>query len=341
MNHKFLIRNAGPKDFSQVMKLAKSLDSYNLPNDRTYIRELLSLSEKSFAGRVEDPVRARYLFVAENIGTQKLAGAALIVAQHGKQTMPHLYLDREEIQASSSTLGIDRARERWRLRWTLNGPTELGGLVVLPAYRGKGRRVGCLVSLARFAYMAGHRNRFRSRVLVEFMGHWENGRNSFWEQVAQPFLGMSYEKADRLSAINREFIMGLFPKEPIYTELLSEAARSEIGKMSEGAELASRILKRAGFEFLNQVCPFDAGPHYGVQTADISYIQNTQSLRLLGTGSVAKSAEAIVMSEPKRGEVRAVFSRVRRPKGGGCILPKPIADILEISEGGEVAVCLV
>ncbi len=207
----FLIREAGPKDFHGVFALAKLLDSYNLPADPAFIRKLLRISESSFGGLLPKE-QARYLFVIED-KRGKIAGCSLILAKHGTRGRPHIWLALDKLTKHSDTLGVTKSHQVLQMGATENGPTEVGGLVVLPRYRGRPERCGLQVAYVRFLYMAIHPERFEKNVLIEYRGALgAGGKSPFWEAVGKDFTGLDYHKADRLSVENKEFILGLLPQ---------------------------------------------------------------------------------------------------------------------------------
>lgn len=283
----FLIRQAGREDFPGVFQLAKLLDSYNLPADQKTIRQLLECSEDSFAGRLPKS-KARYLFVLEERPTvsdtegvrHRVVGCSLILAKHGTRAKPHLWLGLESITRRSRTLGIQRSNPVLRLGFTEDGPTEVGGLVVLPGYRKNRECCGLQISYVRFLYMGIHPARFERKILVEYRGAFGAGnRSPFWESVGRVFTGLPYRQADRLSVTNKEFILGLFPHEPIYCALLPESVRKAIGAIHPAAQRAAGLLKGIGFRPIPQIEPFDGGPYYSASQGQVRLIRLMRWLR--------------------------------------------------------------
>ncbi|MBI3318731.1 MAG: arginine N-succinyltransferase [Candidatus Omnitrophica bacterium] len=274
----FLIRQAGPGDFSGVYALARILDSYNLPADRRYLRELLLTSQRSFAGKVPRE-KGRYLFVLEDRG--RIVGCSLIIAKHGVPGQPHLWLGLERARKKSRTLGVEREHKVLRLGFTEDGPTEVGGLVVLPPYRRNRRQCGLQISFVRFLYMAIHPERFERKVLVEYRGAMGSGKKSpFWEALGRVFTGLSYQRADRLSVSNKEFILHLFPREPIYCALLPVSVQRAIGAIHPAASRAAGLLKGIGFRPIPQIEPFDGGPYCAAPLRKIRLIRRVKRLSL-------------------------------------------------------------
>lgn len=272
----FLIREAHPKDFSGVYPLARLLNSYNLPADRGYIRDLLAVSEISFQGKLSKAA-ARYLFVLEERRTGKIVGCSLIIAKHGTPGRPHLWLGLERLTKQSRTLNLRRSHRILRLGCTENGPTEVGGFVVLPSHRGRPSRCGLQLSYVRLLYMAMHPERFERKVLVEYRGlSGAHNRFPFWEAMGRLFTGLPYAKADRLSVTNKEFILNLWPHEPIYCALLPESVQRAIGAIHPAAARAARLLEAVGFKPIPQIEPFDGGPYYMAQRNRIRIVQRTK-----------------------------------------------------------------
>ena len=68
----FLIREARVTDHRRLLRLARELDSVNLPTDSAEMAATLARSAKSFRGRVSNRARAVYIFCAEEIATRKI-----------------------------------------------------------------------------------------------------------------------------------------------------------------------------------------------------------------------------------------------------------------------------
>lgn len=331
-----LIRQAGPKDFSGVFPLAKLLDSYNLPADRRLIQKLLEDSERSFAGGLPR-VRARYLFVLEDRPARRIVGCSLIIAKHGTPGHPHLWLARQRVVHRSRTLGIRRSQEVLQMGFTQDGPTEVGGFVVLPRWRNRRERCGLQLSYARFLYMAMHPGRFEGQVLIEYRGVMGRGtRSTFWEAIGRVFTGLSYSRADRLSVTHKEFILNLLPRERIYCALLPRSVQRAIGAIHPSAAPAARLAVRQGFRPIPQIEPFDGGPYYAVRRTKIKAVRETKRLRLCAEGKAfprpVLTADCLVGVESRGEGFRAVRTEGRR-SGDRFLLGQQALEVLEVQEG--------
>jgi arginine N-succinyltransferase len=260
----FLIREARPSDLEQLLELGRTLDSINLPTDTHAMARAIERSQRAFRGSIRNPAQAVYLFCAEEIGSGVLAGASMIIAKHGTPEAPHYYMEIGTEERYSHTLRKMLCHTFLRLRYSMDGPTELGGLIVAPAYRGHPQKVGKQLSWVRFLYIGKYRERFQPEIIAEIMPpKTPAGSHLFWDHYGGRVTGLSFKEADRLSARDKEFIRALFPDAPLYTFLLPEEVRASIGAVSEQSRPAVALLERAGLRFLEQIDPFDGGPYYG------------------------------------------------------------------------------
>jgi len=163
----------------------------------------------------------------------------------------------------------------------MNGPTEIGGLIVTAAMRGHAERIGKQISWVRFLYIGMHRKRFEDEVLAEMLAPMlpEHG-NIFWDHYGRSVTGLSFREADILSARDKEFIRALFPDTPLYTFLLPEEVRASLGAVGENTRGAVRLLEQAGMKFLKHIDPFDGGPYYGAPTHQLLPVQQVSAYAL-------------------------------------------------------------
>jgi len=283
----FLIREARAGDHHQLLGLARELDSINLPTDARGMHEAIDISVSSFRGHRRNRARAAYIFCAEERATGRLAGASMIIGKHGTPEAPHYYLEMDSDERYSHTLRKSFRHPYLRLRYSMDGPSELGRLIVTAAMRGHGERVGKQISWVRFLYIAKHRKRFEDQVLAEMLAPMmpEHG-NIFWDHYGRSVTGLSFREADILSTHDKEFIRALFPEAPLYTFLLPEEVRASLGAVGENTRGAVRLLEQAGMKFLKHIDPFDGGPYYGAATDHLIPIQQTASYTL-GPGEPA------------------------------------------------------
>ena len=276
----FIIRAVTSDDISQLTDLAKQFNLLNLPGDKKVITEKVLRSEASFSGELPKE-KSEYLFVLEDTEENLVVGSSLILAKHGSDEAPHCYFKILKRDHFSQDLGIGFIHQVLRFQLDTDGPTEIGGLLVDKTYRRRPERLGKQISLSRFVFMGLHPERFESRVLCELTPPLtEEGRSEFWEALGRRFTGLPYQEADALSQTNKEFIESLFPEEDIYLSLLDSKARLVLGRVGEATKPAQHLLESIGFEYLDEVDPFDGGPHYGAKVDQILPVKMGKKLRV-------------------------------------------------------------
>jgi arginine N-succinyltransferase len=303
----FILRAIRPRDHRSLLRLARELDSINLPANPDELRTLLERSELSFRRGIRNPAQAVYVFCAEETATRRMVAASMIIGKHGTPASPHYYLEVDSDERYSHTLKKLFRHEFLRLRHSMDGPTELGGLIVTRTMRGHPERLGKQISWLRFLYIAHHLRRFERRVIAEILPplHSDHG-NPFWDHYGRRVTGLSFREADRLSARDKEFIQALFPDAPLYTFLLPEAVRNSLGEIGEASRGAVRLLQQAGMKFLNHLDPFDGGPYYGAETAELKPLREFRRLHLKAGEPDENAGRFLIGCEDAKHGFRAV-----------------------------------
>lgn len=332
----FLVRESQPGDLDQVLKVAEHLDSYNLPFDREAIERILQASKLAFAGEVAPAERA-FTFVVENLETGEVVGTSMLYAQHGTRRSPHVYLDVLQDEHYSETLGKYMVHQALLIGYNYNGPTEIGGLILLPEYRGHAHSLGKLLSFARFLYIAMNRPVFRNKVLSELLPQLEeDGTSRMWKHFGKRFTGLTYREADRLSKDNKEFIKSLFPQGMVHTSLFPKEVRDEIGVVGEQTKGVQKMLTKIGFRYSHQIDPFDGGPHFTAKTDEISLVAQARSYHLAARSPVDKEAQRYLIASTPHDEqgFRACWADFA-PEQGDATLSSEICEALELTANGE------
>src|SRR5512138_3578196 len=158
-----------------------------------------------------------------------------------------------------------------------------------------------------------HRPWFRSHVLSELLPPLEpDGTSRLWEALGRKFTGLSYQEADLLSKDNKEFINALFPDDPIHTELLPDDVQAIIGQVGEDTRAVEKMLRRIGFDYAEQIDPFDGGPHFIASTDDITIVRDAREAEVRPAGDGGERKWAIIAAETPgaRPQFRAIGERV-------------------------------
>lgn len=319
-----------------MLAVAEHLDTVNLPADRQVIEGILDRSERSFAEEL--PAAERELvFVLEDLAQKRIIGTSMIYAQHGTKRAPHIFFRVENDERYSVTLDKHFVHQTLRIGYNYNGPTEIGGLILLPQYRRNADALGKALSYVRFLFIRMHRDWFRDHVLSELLPPLEaDGTSKLWEALGRRFTGLTYQEADKLSKHNKEFIHALFPDDPIHTELLPEDVRAMIGKVGAETKAVESMLRRIGFEYAEQIDPFDGGPHFVARTDEISIVRQAHQLEI-HRGVVDGGRWAIVAVEvPGRARFRAVGTRVQALEPGHFRASDDAMRRLGVEDGHEV-----
>ncbi|HWU43042.1 MAG TPA: arginine N-succinyltransferase [Bdellovibrio sp.] len=316
----FIIRSVRHDDLAQLVDLAKQFNLLNLPGDKKILSEKIDRSEQSFEGKLEKS-QAEYLFVVEDLEEKMIVGSSLIIAKHGNDIVPHSSFKILKRDHFSQDLGIGFIHQVLRFQLDFDGPTEIGGLLVDKAYRRRPEKLGKQISLGRFLYMALHPERFEERVLCELTPPLtEEGRSEFWEALGRRFTGLPYQEADLLSQSHKEFIESLFPQEDIYLALLDSKARLVLGRVGESTKPAQHLLESIGFRYLDEVDPFDGGPHYGAHTSEILPIKYGKRVRVAEFKDASYKEQMLIATTGE--EFLATLCHVDLRSGEVAIAPK-------------------
>jgi arginine N-succinyltransferase len=272
----FIVRAVRSEDLNALFELAQQFSLLNLPADKKILAKKIELSLASFSGEVSKD-QAVYVFVTEDLENKTLSGSAQIKAKHGTKDNPNYSFKVIRKERFSRDLGIGFIHQILRLDICEDGPTEIGGLVVNKHYRRRPEKIGRLTSLNRFLYIGMNIDKFEPNLIAEMAPPLtDEGRSEFWESLGRRFTGMPYQEADELSRQNKEFIRSLFPEEDIYLCLLDSQARLVMGRVGQETMPALHLLEKMGFKYLEQVDPFDGGPHIGVKTTEVKVIKKSK-----------------------------------------------------------------
>jgi arginine N-succinyltransferase len=331
-----LLRDARRSDLASLSRLAKVLDTVNLPYDARALAGIVDRSIRSFSGRIRDPLRRHYVFVAEARG--RVVGTSMVIAQHGTRDSPCTFFDVSEREHYSSTIDRHFKHVVLSIGYHFDGPTEIGGLVVTPDARGAPDHPGKQLAFVRFLYMAMHRDRFRETVLAELMPPLtRDGRSRFWEAFGRRFTGLDYREADRLSRENKEFIQQLFPPVDVYATLFPAGVRRHLGEVGPDTEPVRRLLARIGFRPVARIDPFDGGPHYEARLEEVTLVRAYRSAPLDPVPLRGGGTEALVAIERREGRER--FRAVRcaaHPARGAIAIPAAARRLLAARPGDRV-----
>lgn len=283
-----LLREAQDRDLPTLERWGNTPGFINLAGDRDALKDKLDRSRKSFASKKIDLPNSKYIFMAEDLKTGQVLGTSLVAGQHGTPASPHFYFMFGNEQRFAPSIGTGFIHGTLELKFDTDGPSEIGGLIIDQEARNTSERIGRQISFVRFFFMGLNQERFKSRVIAELLPPLnKRGQSPLWEAIGRRFTNMDYWEADQLCQKDKEFIFSLFPSGKIYTTFLSAEARNAIGKVGKDTEPVVHMLKKIGFEYRNEVDPFDGGPHFW---ADLKALKPVQGIRKVVMGDVLSGA---------------------------------------------------
>lgn len=344
-----LFREATLADEDAVLDLARHLDTLNLPPEPAVIRDLLEASTRSFDGRdAFDPTR-RFVFVLETPDGD-VVGTSMVHAQHGVFGDPHVYftVSVEERYAEFSGRAdpprVHMKHTMLQLGATYEGPTELGGLVLHPDVRSHPGRLGRLLSLGRFAFIAAFRSWVRDRLLAELLPPLYKGpsgtRSPLWDALGHHFTGLSYDEADKLSRVDKRFIWDLFPRMPVHASLLPASVQEILGRVGPETKGAEKMLTSIGFEYVDRIDPFDGGPHVEAQTDAVSLVRDAvRATAEVGDPSDRGVPALVSVRDAAAPHFRAIWADVEAV-GDRVRISQPALERLGVPNGGPVGIVL-
>ena len=334
---KFIVRTARPEDLQALYDMAKVTGGgfTNLPADRGALSAKLERSMASLA-RPEDEIGDNVvLFVLENRETGQIRGTCQIFSQVGA-TAPFYSYRIGTLTQHSRELNRTFRAQLLSLTTDLEGATEVGGLFLHPRERAEG--LGLLLARSRYLYIRQHRARFGERILAELRGVIdEAGSSPFWDGLAGRFFGMSFQEADAFNALHgNQFIADLMPKTPIYVEMLSEQARSVIGRPHPNGRAAMRMLETEGFKYNGYIDIFDGGPTMLGKIDNLRTVSKAHQMRYRGTHG--EQGTPMMVATGRLGDFRCAYGRMQPDQYGGAWLDEQSAELLGLLSEDDVLV---
>lgn len=332
-----IFRPARMDDFPALKELARLAGPgfTSLALGEAALEARLANSVESFATDVASPGGEIYMMMLEDTDTGVVLGIGAVKAQVGIK-VPFFSFRRTTLAQCSSAVGRRFDMDALFAVNEVAGATEVGTLFVSPEARGAGS--GRLIAKSRYLLMAIAPERFGEQVIAELRGVVDaDGRSPFWESVGRRFFRMDFNEADRLSAMDNQFISDLLPTHPIYLDLLPDGARAVVGQAHPDGEAARKLLEAEGFRYRGLIDVFDAGPlmmslKHRIRTLRKSFAAAVK----VGDPAEADAVEAIVAAASVTG-FRACRARVA-VADGGVTLSEAAARALDLTTGDAARV---
>jgi len=366
----YVIRRAKADDASTLLKLAKMVHFINLPPDKEIISQKIVHSRNCFlklanaSAKPEPEILPKsiaalgverskveglgystanadmFMFVLEDTESGNLLGTSQTLAKMGGPGNPNFSFKLERRDFFSESLQTGTTQMVAMLREDESSPTEIGGLIIQPSYRGHPKRLGYFLSIVRFHFMGLHRSSFADRCIAEMMAPiTADSHNLLWDYLGRRFVPLSYDEADRFCQYSREFIASLLPREPLYLSLLPPSARAVIGEVGPETKSARRMLEKMGFIYEGVVDPFDGGPHLSAVIDDIPLVHETRRVKAGPAVAATKCKRRGVISLLRdNGDFFSIHEHFAVLPDGSVGLTKAHASELELAPGDTVGV---
>lgn len=354
----YLIRQSRPEDVGTLTKLAKMVYFINLPPDERIIGEKIAHSRACFRRAVGAPDQdARpgrggkghsglsnmkessdlFMFSIIDAATDGVIGSCQIISRMGGPGRPNWSFKLSEKKFFSKGLNYGTTHTVARLFGDETGPSEVGGLILSPSYRGARGKPGRFLSHSRFLFCGMRPDLFSERIIAEMAAPvTSDGDNMFWDAVCRKFIPVKYAEADRFCQHNRDFIPELLPHDDIYLTLLPLEVLNLVAQVGEETRPARRMLEKMGFSYKGHIDPFDGGPHLEARVRDIPIVKATKTLSAGVRQGPGDAAVMVGIIHPN-GEYRAVMCNASL-SGGTAHLPAKALAMLEVEPGAKVGV---
>lgn len=333
----FIIRPISKQDYPGLQKLVNTIKSgvASLPKDPKLLKGEIANSEQSFQPNLQETGKEYYLFVLEEIKTQKIIGLSGIFAHISGNTFFYAYKVETET-FKHAPLGIDKKVKVLHLEKIHKGPTEMCSLFLDNNFRKSG--LGRLLSLSRYLFIAAFPNRFDEELVALLRGYQSANRKfPFWRAVGKHFFEGKLPTFDTMKSLgHKKFITDLMPRHPIYVPLLPPAAQSCIGEVHPNTAPALHLLKTEGYRKSNLVDILDAGPFMTAKRKDIRTIREHRKAKISKITPPQNRSSPLLIANQSL-DFRACLGNLEAYNDGTIGLPENLANALGVTKGKSIA----
>ncbi len=332
------LRPATIDDHAAVLELAKQagFGMTSLPPDSAVLGDKIEASVASFAGKYPKPGQESFFFVLED--PEKgghIAGTCGIKARIGL-TQPFYSYKLTTITQASTQLDIFSKQTMLQVTNDLTGATEVGSLFLEPAYRRD--RLGKMMSLSRFMFMAAFPHYFADQVIAEMRGvHDIDGSAPFYNALPKKFFQMNFAKADYINATQgNQFINDLMPKYPVYISLLPKSAQAVVGKVNAASEPAQTMLEKQGFKYTGYVDIFDGGPTLIADRKHVDVVTKSTVAKVVTISELPEETDRYMLANDQLTGFRCAVGRLQKGLENGVHITPRLARQASVTIGDAV-----
>jgi len=330
------IRPVTLDDHEAVLSLAKAagIGMTSLPANAEVLKEKIEKATKTFAKDPSIAGNEMYLFVMENAATHEVVGTCGIKAHVGLN-QPFYSYKVTTITQQSRELDIFSKHTLLQVTNDLTGASEISSLFLLPEYRRD--RLGRLLSLCRFLFIAAYPDCFADQVISEMRGVNDlSGNSPFYNSIAKHFFEIEFAKADYINATQgNQFINDLMPKYPIYVSLLPHEAQQVIGQPHPNSVAARAMLEKQGFRWNGYIDIFDGGPTLQADKQLLKGVSESRILRIAEINDAIQS-EKYILSNDRFAEFRCCAGRMELTDNGEAKISSRTASYLNVSVNDSI-----
>jgi len=332
------LRPATMKDHDAVLALAKQagFGMTSLPPDPAVLQEKIEISVASFSGTPKKEGQESFFFVLEDPEKDGHIAGTCGIKTHIGLTQPFYSYKLTTITQISSQLDIFSKHTILQVTNDLTGSTEVGALFLQPEYRRD--RIGKMLSLSRFMFIAAHKKYFSEQLIAEMRGvHDAEGNAPFYTALPKQFFNMPFTEADYINATQgNQFINDLMPKYPIYVSLLPKAAQRVIGQVNAASEPAKVMLEKQGFKYTGYVDIFDGGPTMIAERDQVRTVKDSKLAKVSEITELPEGTPKFMLTNDKFVDFRAAIGRVVEATDGTLHITPRLASRANVSVGDTV-----
>lgn len=332
------LRPATLDDHPAVLALARQagFGMTSLPPDEAVLREKIEASVASFNGSFKKPGQESFFFVLEDSESKgHIAGTCGIKAHIGL-SQPFYSYKLTTITQVSSQLDIFSKQVLLQVTNDLTDATEVGSLFLEPRYRRD--RMGKMMSLSRFMFIAAFRDKFADTIIAEMRGvHDADGNAPFYNALPKHFFQMNFARADYVNATQgNQFINDLMPKYPIYLNLLPKAAQRVVGQVNAASEPARAMLEAQGFKYTGYIDIFDGGPTLIAERDAITVIREAKRATIHTIDELPEGTPKFMVSNDQFAGFRCATGRAVEIAPGQLHITRRLATRMGLAPGDQV-----
>lgn len=325
-------------DHDAVLALAKQagFGMTSLPPDPAVLKEKIETSVASFGNKSKKQGQESFFFVLEDPDKDGHIAGTCGIKTHIGLTQPFYSYKLTTITQVSTQLDIFSKHSILQVTNDLTGSTEVGALFLQPEYRRD--RIGKMLSLARFMFIAAHKQYFSEQLIAEMRGvHDTEGNAPFYSALPQHFFNLPFAEADYINATQgNQFINDLMPKYPIYVSLLPKEGQHVIGRVNAASEPAKVMLEKQGFKYTGYVDIFDGGPTLIAERDQVKTVKDSMLAKVSEIKELPEGTSKFMLTNDKFEEFRAAIGRVVEAADGSLHITPRLASRANVKVGDVV-----